>query len=69
VGVPFKQDGLRDGEHLRSWMTERFSQMLSTYARRVPWFEVIGTPDDRVAAVLAHIDSLPPLLHQPGTSH
>ena len=26
--IPFVQDGLRDGEHLRGWMTERFRERL-----------------------------------------
>ena len=53
-GVPFKDDGLRDGEHLREWMTERFRAQLS--ARKTPWLELRGTPDERLAAALAAVD-------------
>ena len=35
-GVPFEQDGLRDGEHLREWMTGRF-RATSWPARRCRW--------------------------------
>jgi ADP-ribosylglycohydrolase/nicotinamide riboside kinase len=38
--IPFVQDGTREGEHLRAWMTERFRQKLST--RPEPWIEVTG---------------------------
>lgn len=27
-GVPFEQDGVRDGEHIRAWMTGRFMEVL-----------------------------------------
>ena len=59
-GVPFTQDGIRDGEHLRSWMTGRFREELSSTA--VPWIEVEGSPTQRINAVLDAIGSLPPLL-------
>ena len=35
--VPFAQDGLRDGEHLRAWMTARFADRLTAGARRWRW--------------------------------
>jgi len=50
--IPFVQDGLRDGEHLRGWMTERFRSRL-----RPPWIEVRGTVDERVDQVLARMFS------------
>jgi len=34
--VPFVQDGLRDGEHVREWMTARFREALA--GRPVPWW-------------------------------
>jgi nicotinamide riboside kinase len=52
--VPFTDDGLRDGEHLRAWMTERFREKLS--AQRVPWLELRGSPTERLAAALAAVD-------------
>jgi len=50
--IPFVQDGLRDGEHLRGWMTERFRARL-----REPWIEVRGTVEERVDQVLARMFS------------
>jgi HTH-type transcriptional repressor of NAD biosynthesis genes len=44
--IPFVQDGLRDGEHIRSWMTERFREVLG--AQSAPWIEVSGSPRDRL---------------------
>jgi NadR type nicotinamide-nucleotide adenylyltransferase len=46
--IPFVQDGLRDGEHLRGWMTERFRERL-----RAPWIEVRGSVEERVEQVLS----------------
>jgi nicotinamide riboside kinase len=46
--IPFVQDGLRDGEHLRGWMTRRFRERLPE-----PWIEVRGTVPERVEAVLS----------------
>jgi NadR type nicotinamide-nucleotide adenylyltransferase len=54
--IPFVQDGTRDGEHIRSWMTERFRQVL--IARTNPWIEVRGTRDERLATACAGIDRL-----------
>jgi HTH-type transcriptional repressor of NAD biosynthesis genes len=48
--IPFVQDGLRDGEHLRGWMTERFRERL-----REPWIEVRGSVEERVDQVLARM--------------
>ena len=38
--VPFVQDGFRDGEHIRSWMHERFEAQLAQGA--VPWHVIEG---------------------------
>ena len=54
--IPFVQDGTRDGEHVRAWMTGRFRQALR--ARAEPWIEVRGSRDDRLAAATARIDRL-----------
>jgi HTH-type transcriptional regulator, transcriptional repressor of NAD biosynthesis genes len=54
--VPFVQDGTRDGEYIRSWMTERFRQALA--ARTEWWIEVRGSRDRRLATACAHIDRL-----------
>lgn len=50
--IPFVQDGYRDGEHIRGWMTQRFRERL-----RQPWIEVRGTVEERVEAVLTALSS------------
>jgi HTH-type transcriptional repressor of NAD biosynthesis genes len=54
--IPFVQDGLRDGEHLRDGMTERFRERLA--ARPEPVIEVSGTPLQRLAAATEAIDAV-----------
>lgn len=54
--VPFEDDGLRDGEHIRAWMTGRFREVLA--AQDVPWLEVRGDPAARLAQALAAVDAL-----------
>lgn len=55
-GVPFEDDGLRDGEHIRAWMTGRFREVLG--ARDVPWLEVRGDRAARLAQALNAVDML-----------
>lgn len=55
-GVDFEDDGLRDGEHLRPWMTECFQAVLS--AQTVPWLQLHGRPAERCAAALQAIDAM-----------
>ena len=45
-GVPFTQDGLRDGEHLRDEMHHGFRTALAD--QPVPWVEVTGPRGSRV---------------------
>lgn len=52
--IPFVQDGLRDGEHLRSAMQDRFREILA--AQPVPWVELRGNRHERLAAALPLID-------------
>lgn len=52
--VPFVQDGLRDGEHLRSWMTDRFVDRLSSSGRRWRWLR--GGREGRLARAVAAVD-------------
>lgn len=54
--VPFEDDGLRDGEHVRPWMTERFREVLD--ACGVPWREVRGGPAGRVRCALGAVDGM-----------
>ena len=55
-GVPFDDDGLRDGEHLRPWMTERFRDVLA--AQDAPWIEVVGDRATRVRLALDAVDAM-----------
>ena len=50
AGVAFEQDGWRDGEHLRAWMTGRFAELLGD--RGVPWRLVSGDRETRLAAAV-----------------
>jgi HTH-type transcriptional regulator, transcriptional repressor of NAD biosynthesis genes len=52
--IPFVQDGTRDGEHVRGWMTARFRQVLAV--RSEPWIEVRGSRAERLAAATVRID-------------
>lgn len=54
--IPFVQDGTRDGEHLRGWMTTRFRQVLAK--RPEPWIEVTGSRTERVTTAVRRIDVL-----------
>ena len=53
--IPFVQDGLRDGEHVRHEMQQRFRDVLAT--QPVPWIEVRGTPQQRVETSAAAVRS------------
>lgn len=74
-GVAFADDGLRDGEHLRGWMNQRFRELLSQ--QKTTWIEVHGAPHERCQAALAMIDRLmvsqwsfnPPLQPKDSESH
>lgn len=54
--IPFVQDGLRDGEHIRHEMHGWFEQALSR--QPVPWRLVTGTHEQRMEQALAAITSL-----------
>jgi NadR type nicotinamide-nucleotide adenylyltransferase len=56
AGVPFEDDGLRDGLHLRSWMTGRFREILADSG--VPVVELSGSRPARRAAAIAAVDRL-----------
>lgn len=55
-GVPFDDDGLRDGEHVRPWMTSRFREVLTVSG--TPWLEMHGDRSARLAQALAATDRL-----------
>jgi NadR type nicotinamide-nucleotide adenylyltransferase len=52
--VRFEQDGLRDGEHLRAWMTDTFVARLRDSPHRVEF--VRGSRAERVAQACTFID-------------
>lgn len=57
MDVPFVQDGFRDGERLRRWMTARFEEVLES--RNIPFHWIEGSQAQRLeqaaALVEAHI--------------
>ncbi|TDE28970.1 AAA family ATPase [Actinomadura sp. 6K520] len=55
-GVPFEQDGWRDGESIRSWMSGRFQAELE--ARGLPHIIVTGPHEHRLAAAVTATDDL-----------
>jgi nicotinamide riboside kinase len=54
--VPFEDDGLRDGEHVREWMTGRFRKMMDESG--VPCAELTGPHPDRLETAITAIDQL-----------
>ncbi len=54
--IPFVQDGIRDGEHVRHGMHQDFKQELG--AIDTPYIEVMGTIDQRLAHATKAIDNL-----------
>jgi NadR type nicotinamide-nucleotide adenylyltransferase len=56
VGVPYEQDGWRDGEHVREPMTALFVRRLM--ARGVPWALVAGHPAHRLRQAVRLCDQL-----------
>lgn len=56
VDVTFEQDGIRDGEHLRAWMTGRFREVLAAGGH--PVVELRGPHEVRLARAVEAIDAL-----------
>ncbi|RAY13278.1 transcriptional regulator [Actinomadura craniellae] len=56
AGVPFEQDGWRDGESIREWMHGRFRAELRR--RGLPHLEVTGPHERRLAAAVRAVDDL-----------
>ncbi|MFF3214081.1 AAA family ATPase [Streptomyces sp. NPDC002886] len=54
--VPFEDDGLRDGEELRPWMTGRFLEELERTGKR--FLVVRGDRRERLAAAVAAVDGV-----------
>ena len=54
--IPFEDDGLRDGEHIRHWMHERFIERLNEEKKK--FIVVRGTPEERLISAVRAIDAL-----------
>jgi len=54
--IPFVQDGWRDGEGVRTAMQQRFREALA--AQPVPWIEVRGPVERRLAEATVFIDRI-----------
>jgi NadR type nicotinamide-nucleotide adenylyltransferase len=54
--IPFVQDGLRDGESIRKWMTGRFEEAL--IERKLPWMKVSGSRAHRLNSAIARVEAL-----------
>lgn len=53
-GVPFEQDGFRDGEHCRAWMTGRFLEVLQE--RRLPYLVLTGSRQERTDRAIEYVE-------------
>ena len=56
LDVPFVDDGLRDGEHLREWMHGRFVEVLA--AQPAPCVTVTGDESQRLEHAVREVDAL-----------
>jgi HTH-type transcriptional repressor of NAD biosynthesis genes len=56
LDVPFVQDGTRDGQHIRSWMTARFAERLRDENRR--FVTIAGPHEERLATAIRAIDEV-----------
>ncbi len=56
VNIPFEQDGIRDGEHIRHAMHQRFVEALE--AQDIPYVIVTGTRKQRLIKATTKIDEL-----------
>lgn len=54
--IPFVQDGLRDGEHIRHWMHGRFIKALTE--KNCPWVLVSGDLAGRISQAVRYIDDI-----------
>jgi nicotinamide riboside kinase len=54
--IPFVQDGIRDGEHIRQWMHDRFHDEL--LRMKTPLLVVSGPHELRLAQSIKRIDEV-----------
>ena len=50
------QDGLRDGEKIREWMTRRFEEGLME--RGLPWAKISGQGEQRLSNAIGEVDKI-----------
>jgi NadR type nicotinamide-nucleotide adenylyltransferase len=55
---PFVQDGVRDGEHIRDWMHDRFVEELAWLRTPVPVVRLRGTLASRLAAAASAVEDV-----------
>jgi hypothetical protein len=56
TGVPFVQDGLRNGEHIRAQMTRWFLDALTATGRS--WVLLTGSRDERIDLAVAVAETM-----------
>ncbi len=54
--IPFESDGVRDGQHIRPWMTKRFTEEFTH--RGLPWVLIKGTREERLTRAIEEVDRL-----------
>ncbi|HCE44765.1 MAG TPA: histidine kinase [Lentisphaeria bacterium] len=54
--IPFVQDGLRDGEHIRHWMHERFVEALTATGKH--WSFASGSIEERLRHSIKLLDAM-----------
>jgi HTH-type transcriptional repressor of NAD biosynthesis genes len=52
--IPFEQDGVRDGQQIRPWMTQRFTEELTR--RGLPWVLIKGSREERLTQSVGEIE-------------
>jgi NadR type nicotinamide-nucleotide adenylyltransferase len=55
MDVPFVQDGFRDGERLRRWMTARFEEALES--RKIPFHWIEGSQAERLEQAVGLVET------------
>lgn len=54
--IPFEHDGVRDGQHIRQWMTRRFTEEFTK--RGLPWVLVKGDKEERLTQAVQEVNRL-----------
>lgn len=54
--IPFVQDGLRDGEHIRHEMHQWFETALAR--QHVPWMRICGSAEERLNSAMKSIQEM-----------